>query len=60
MRPSQLTWLMPPNRKQLRRISDMKDGLVRDGIPFSAPHEPSNRKEARDLIYKLRMIRRSQ
>lgn len=59
MHPSHLTWQMPPSRKQLRRIIDMKNSLTTDLIPFDAPHDPINRREARDLIYKLKMIRRN-
>jgi len=47
---------LPPTFKQVRAITKLATQLGDPGLgPIPIEHTPSNRKEARDLIYKLRI-----
>ena len=49
--PAYSTLLLPPTWKQTRAITQL---CMKVGITDELEHTPSNRREARDLIYKLR------
>ncbi len=52
-----LTWLMPPTITQTNRINKLVIQLAELNKDSTFPHQPINRWEARDLIYKLRKRR---
>jgi len=55
MKNNYLAW--PPRSTQLAAIERLKCEIAELGGYVDTPHEPANRREARDLIYKLRETR---
>lgn len=50
------SWNLPPTFQQTRSITKLATALEDKGEgPIPIEHTPSNRREARDLIYKLRI-----
>jgi hypothetical protein len=57
MRPSHLTWKLPPSYKQRQAIERLSNQLSDLGIESPITMYPKNRTQARDLIHKLRSTR---
>ncbi len=54
--PPESSWNLPPKASQIHRISILS---IHCGIKEDSQGKPSNRREARNLIYDLRALRKA-